>query len=87
MSLSAKQQFLRTRYGYKDRDFADYAQDHRCSLSVAIDRLFYHHVNMQQNQGKLFEAKTQEEARAICKQYNDTHDPGFLSRKAEYEEQ
>ena len=27
-----------------------------------------------------------EEARAICKKYNDTHDPGFLSRKAEFEE-
>lgn len=31
--------------------------------------------------------KTEEEAREICKQYNKTHDPGFLSRKAEYEEQ
>jgi len=30
--------------------------------------------------------ETEEEARAICKRYNDTHDPGFLSRKAEYEE-
>ena len=29
--------------------------------------------------------QTEEEARQICKQYNDTHDPGFLSRKAEYE--
>ena len=29
--------------------------------------------------------ETVEEARAICKQYNDTHDPGFLSRKAEFE--
>lgn len=28
---------------------------------------------------------TEEEARRICKEYNDTHDPGFLSRKAEYE--
>lgn len=50
MSLSAKQQFLMSRYGYKDKDFADYAQDHHCSLQVAIDRLFYHHVNIQRNQ-------------------------------------
>lgn len=28
---------------------------------------------------------TEAEARAICKRYNDSHDPGFLSRKAEYE--
>jgi hypothetical protein len=28
---------------------------------------------------------TEEEAQAICRQYNDTHEPGFLSRKAEYE--
>jgi hypothetical protein len=26
------------------------------------------------------------EARQICKQYNDTHKPGPLSRKAEFEE-
>lgn len=31
-------------------------------------------------------AYSEEEARAICKRYNATHDPGFLSRKAEYEE-
>jgi hypothetical protein len=30
---------------------------------------------------------TETEARAICKRYNDSHDPGFLSRKAEYQEQ
>ena len=30
--------------------------------------------------------QTEEEARAICKQYNDSHEPGFLSRKAEYME-
>lgn len=29
---------------------------------------------------------TEEEARAICKQWNATHDPGPLSRKAEFEE-
>ena len=29
-------------------------------------------------------ADTEEEARAICKEYNDTHDPGRLSKKAEY---
>jgi hypothetical protein len=29
---------------------------------------------------------TEKEARAICKRYNDSHDPGRLSRKAEYEE-
>ena len=28
---------------------------------------------------------TEAEARAICKEWNATHDPGFLSRKAEYE--
>ena len=28
---------------------------------------------------------TESDARAICKQYNDTHNPGRLSRKAEYE--
>ena len=28
---------------------------------------------------------TEEEARRICREYNDTHDPGFLSKKAEYE--
>jgi len=30
---------------------------------------------------------TEEEARAICRAWNDTHTPGRLSRKAEYEEQ
>ena len=30
--------------------------------------------------------ETETEARAICKRYNDTHKPGLLSRKAEYEE-
>lgn len=30
---------------------------------------------------------TEEEARRMCKQYNDAHDPGFLSRKAEYEKE
>lgn len=30
--------------------------------------------------------ETETEARVICQRYNDTHDPGFLSRKAEYEE-
>lgn len=30
--------------------------------------------------------KTEEEARAICQRYNSTHNPGRLSRKAEYEE-
>jgi hypothetical protein len=30
---------------------------------------------------------TEEEARRICRQYNDTHEPGRLSRKAEYEGQ
>jgi hypothetical protein len=29
---------------------------------------------------------TEEEARARCKEYNDTHTPGRLSRKAEYTE-
>lgn len=29
--------------------------------------------------------ETVDEARTICKQYNDTHEPGFLSRKAEFE--
>jgi hypothetical protein len=28
---------------------------------------------------------TEDEARARCREYNETHDPGFLSRKAEYE--
>ena len=31
--------------------------------------------------------KTEADAQAICKQYNDTHNPGRLSRKAEYTEQ
>ena len=30
-------------------------------------------------------ASTEEEARKICREYNDTHNPGKLSRKAEYE--
>ena len=30
--------------------------------------------------------KTEEEAQAICKRYNSTHNPGRLSRKAEYTE-
>ena len=30
---------------------------------------------------------TEEEARRIARNYNDTHDPGRLSKKAEYEEQ
>lgn len=29
--------------------------------------------------------ETEEQARAIARRYNDSHDPGFLSRKAEYE--
>ena len=29
---------------------------------------------------------SEEEARAICKEYNATHDPGRFSRKAEYAE-
>ena len=29
---------------------------------------------------------TEDEARRICREYNSTHDPGRLSRKAEYEE-
>ena len=29
-------------------------------------------------------ANTEEEARAMCKEYNDNNEPGFLSRKAEY---
>lgn len=29
-------------------------------------------------------ADTDEEAREMCKQWNDTHDPGELSDKAEY---
>ena len=29
---------------------------------------------------------TYEDARTLAKQYNDTHEPGFLSRKAEFEE-
>jgi len=29
-------------------------------------------------------ANSEEEARRICKQYNETHEPGRLSRKAEY---
>lgn len=28
---------------------------------------------------------TEDEARRICAEYNDTHKPGRLSRKAEYE--
>lgn len=28
---------------------------------------------------------TEAEARQICREYNDTHKPGRLSRKAEYE--
>ena len=35
----------------------------------------------------LARVQTEDEARAICRRYNDNHDPGFLSRKAEYEEQ
>jgi len=31
--------------------------------------------------------KTEFEARTICNNYNTTHKPGKLSRKAEYEEQ
>ena len=29
---------------------------------------------------------TYDDARAIARQYNETHEPGFLSRKAEFEE-
>ncbi len=31
--------------------------------------------------------QTETEARAICKRYNDSHNPGPLSGKAEYQEQ
>lgn len=27
---------------------------------------------------------TEQEALEMCKEYNDTHEPGFMSRKAEY---
>jgi hypothetical protein len=30
--------------------------------------------------------KTESEARAACRDYNDTHNPGRYSRKAEYEQ-
>jgi hypothetical protein len=30
--------------------------------------------------------ETETDARAICTRYNASHEPGFLSRKAEYEE-
>jgi hypothetical protein len=30
--------------------------------------------------------RTEEEAQERCQEYNDSHDPGRLSRKAEYEE-
>ena len=30
---------------------------------------------------------TEQEARAMCKEYNDTHEAGRLSRKAEYMEE
>ena len=29
-------------------------------------------------------ASTEDEAMDMCKEWNDSHDPGFLSRKAEY---
>ena len=29
---------------------------------------------------------TYDDARAICREYNDSHNPGLLSRKAEFEE-
>lgn len=29
-------------------------------------------------------ASSEEEARKICREYNDSHNPGKLSRKAEY---
>ncbi len=31
-------------------------------------------------------AETEEEARALCREWNNTHEPGRLSRKMEYEE-
>ena len=31
--------------------------------------------------------ETEAEARAICREWNETHDPGPLSDKAEYEEE
>lgn len=31
-------------------------------------------------------AETEDEARAICRKWNDTHKPGRFSRKAKYEE-
>ena len=30
---------------------------------------------------------TEEEARELCEEYNSTHNPGILSRKAEYTSQ
>jgi hypothetical protein len=33
------------------------------------------------------EAETEEEARAICREWNDNTEPGYLSRKAEFESQ
>ena len=31
--------------------------------------------------------ETEEQAQAICREWNETHDPGPLSDKAEYEEE
>jgi hypothetical protein len=30
--------------------------------------------------------RTEEQARQLCREWNQSHDPGFLSDKAEYEE-
>lgn len=46
-------------------------------LEPCPGRQYTHHRNI----------KTEEEAREICRQYNETHKPGRLSRKMEFEEQ
>ncbi len=33
----------------------------------------------------IYQAETEDEARAFCRHYNKENNPGFLSRKAEYE--
>ena len=46
-------------------------------LEPSPGRRYTHHTDVE----------TEEEARAICEQWNSTHNPGRLSRKMEYEEQ
>lgn len=55
MSIQMKASFLKRRHGYSDKDLADYAADDNMCLAIGIDKLFRHHVEMEQKQQSMFD--------------------------------